>query len=124
MSGVPTGSMNCVPLSRRVDFDGQLVRTRRQRGATMPQTGMSPTEVGRIGNEIYEQEIRRSVEIPENIGQIIVIDIDSHDYEIGCDVLPTVDLVQARHPNAEMWTKRIGFNAVYAIGGTLQRTAP
>jgi hypothetical protein len=52
-----------------------------------------------------------------------VNDIESGDYEIGDDVLVVSDRLKARHPLAEMWAERIGFNAVYSVGGTLTRTA-
>ena len=90
----------------------------------MLRTRMSLQELGRQGNDLYEREIRQRVEIPENIGKLVSIDVHSGDFEVGEDVLDMTDRLQSRHTNAEIWTKRIGFNAVYAIGGTLSRTAP
>ncbi|GAA6617608.1 hypothetical protein [Scytonema sp. NUACC26] len=83
----------------------------------------SDEEIVRRGKEIYEKQIRAHVETTENIGKIISIDIESGDYEIDDDLLRTCRRLQARHTNAVLWTERIGFNAVYAIGGTLTRTA-
>jgi hypothetical protein len=89
----------------------------------MPYPIFSDEEVVQHGKDIYEQQIRAQVETAENIGKIISIDIESGDYEIDHDLLTTCRRLQARHPNAVLWTERIGFNAVYAIGGTLTRTA-
>jgi hypothetical protein len=80
-------------------------------------------ETTQRGKAIYEQQIRRKVEIEANIGKIISIDIESGDYEIDRDLLTTCRRLQARHEHAVLWTERIGFNAVYAVGGTLIRTA-
>ena len=75
----------------------------------------------RIGHEIYETQLRATVETDENIGKLISIDINTGDYEIGEKLLPTVERLQARRPGAEIWTERIGYDAVYAVGGSLRR---
>lgn len=49
-------------------------------------------------------------------------DVESGDYEIGDDLLKISENLKNRHPLAEMWAERIGFNAVYSVGGTLTRT--
>lgn len=84
---------------------------------------LSDEEIAQRGKEIYEMQIRTQVETAENIGKIISIDIESGDYEIDNDLLTTCRRLQARHTDVLLWTERIGFNAVYAIGGTLTRTA-
>lgn len=82
----------------------------------------SGEEVARRGKERY-MNLRVQVEVEENIGKIIAIDVETGDYEIGDDLLATSLQLKSRHPNAEMWAERIGFNAVYTVGGTLTRTA-
>jgi hypothetical protein len=89
----------------------------------MSQVNLSDREIALQGKEIYEKQIRAKVETQENIGKIISIDIESGDYEIDSDLLATCRRLQARHQKAVLWTERIGFNAVYAVGGTLTRTA-
>ena len=90
----------------------------------MSYTDYSGEEIDRRGNEIYERTLRSKVETEENIGKIIAVDIESGDYAIDDDVMPANRRVFANHPHAVTWTKRIGYNAVYAVGGTLTRTAP
>lgn len=82
----------------------------------------SGEEVALCGKERY-MNLRVQVEVEENIGKIIAIDVETGDYEIGDDLLATSLQLKSRHPNAEMWAERIGFNAVYTVGGTLTRTA-
>ncbi len=89
----------------------------------MPHPRFSSQEITRRGQELYEQQIRTQVETPENIGRIISIDIETGDYEVGDDLITTGERLFARHPGAALYGARIGYNAVYALGGTLMRTA-
>jgi len=83
---------------------------------------MSGEEITRRGKELYRNSIRRQVETPNNIGKVISINIKTGEYEIGKDLLITSRRLQAKQSDAAIWTERIGFNAVYAVGGTLIRT--
>jgi hypothetical protein len=77
--------------------------------------------ISRIGHQIYETQLRPKVEIEENIGKLISIDINTGDYEIGEKLSVAIQGLQARRPDAEIWSERIGYNAVYAVGGSLRR---
>jgi hypothetical protein len=85
----------------------------------MPHPRFSREEIADRGQEIYEKTIRPQVETTENIGKIISINIETGEYEIGDDLVATSLKLQAKQPNAALWGERIGFNAVYAVGGTL-----
>jgi len=87
----------------------------------MASTTQLDDEVSRIGHQIYETKLRPTVETEENIGRLISIDINTGDYEIGDRPLSTIQKLQARRPDAEIWTERIGYDAVYAVGGSLRR---
>jgi len=89
----------------------------------MPPTLLSAEEIDRRGAEIYEEQLRIRVETPENIGRIISIDVESGDYAIADDLISAGDRVRARHPDAPMYAARIGYDAVFALGGALTRTA-
>jgi hypothetical protein len=90
----------------------------------MSYSNLNDEEVTQRGKDFYERQLRPQVETAENIGKIISIDIESGDYEIDDDLLTTCRRLQVRHEHPILWTERIGFNAVYAVGGTLTRTAP
>lgn len=75
-------------------------------------------EIAQRGKAHY-QSLRVRIEVPDNIGKIIAIDIETGDYEIGDDLLEVSLKLKSRHPNAEMWAERIGFNAVYSVGETV-----
>ncbi|MEH2356451.1 hypothetical protein [Nostoc sp.] len=78
-------------------------------------------EITRRGKELYEKSIRPQVETAENIGKIISINVETGEYEIGDDLVITSRRLQAKQADAAIWAERIGFNAVYAVGGTLIR---
>jgi len=88
----------------------------------MPHPRFSGEEIARTGEEIYDKRLRALVEIPANIGKMISIDIETGDYEIDHDTLVAARRVQSRHPEAALYGKRIGYNAAYALGGSLTRT--
>ena len=88
------------------------------------QPPISLEEIDQRGEEWYEQRIRRQVEIEGNIGKQIVIDVETGDYEIDEDGLAASRRLRAKHPGAALYGARIGYNAVYTIGGVLSRTTP
>jgi hypothetical protein len=83
---------------------------------------MPGEEVQRLAHEWYARSIRRQVETPENIGKEVVIDVNTGDFEVDHDGMRANDRLEARHPDGCFYGIRIGFNAVYAIGGALRRT--
>ena len=82
----------------------------------------SGEEIGERGQVIYESRLRTLLETEENIGKIVSIDVETGDYEIADDLLAAGRRLQQRRPDALMYGKRIGYNAVYAVGGSLVRT--
>lgn len=84
---------------------------------------LSSQKVARRGKELYQRSIRAKVETQENIGKIISINVEIGDYEIGDDLVETSLRLQSKQTDAALWGERIGFDAVYVVGGTLLRTA-
>lgn len=82
---------------------------------------LSDEEIDRRGDDEYERLLAQ-VETEQNIGRLISIDVETGNYEIADDLLTSGKRLLLRHPNAKMVGKRIGYNAVYTIGGTLVRT--
>jgi hypothetical protein len=76
-------------------------------------------EIARRGEEIYEREIRARVE-PDHRGKVVVIDIESGDYELDDDHLAAVRRARARNANAELYALRVGYPALGRIGGRLK----
>ncbi len=88
----------------------------------MPHARISSEEICRRGQEHYDQHIRAVVETAENIGKQIVIDIETGAYEIDEDGLKASRRHLARRPDAALYGLRIGYDAVYALGGVLTQT--
>ena len=87
----------------------------------MPKPNLSDEEITKRGKELYDSNIRLRVETPENIGKIVSINIETGEYEIGDDLIVTSLKLRSKQSDAALWSERIGFNAVYAVGGTLFR---
>ena len=89
----------------------------------MPHSRLSGEEIAQRGEAIYQNELRSKIETA-NIGKLVSIDVETGDYEIGSDDDIDAPLrLHAKHPGAAVYSIRIGYNAVFAIGGTLERTA-
>ncbi|BAY75698.1 hypothetical protein NIES25_21450 [Nostoc linckia NIES-25] len=84
---------------------------------------LSSQEIARRGKELYQTSIRAKVETKENIGKIISINVETGDYEIGDNLVETTLRLRGKQTNAPLCGERIGFDAVYAVGDTLVRTA-
>lgn len=77
------------------------------------------TELDRRAHELYER-IRPAVETPENIGKLIIMDIDNSEYVIDELGIEASRLLQARHPGATLYALRIGYKTVVSFGGVLE----
>ena len=89
----------------------------------MAHSRLSDNEIARRGEEIYQNALREKIE-ESNIGKLVSIDVETGDYEIGTDAYTDIDAplrLHAKHPDAAVYTLRVGYNAVVALGGVLER---
>ena len=91
------------------------------REMTMP-TRRSAEETGRLGDEIYERDIRHLVEGTHH-GEVVAIDVDSGDYAIGENVIVAADRLRGKYPDSVPWAVRVGHRALYHFGGSSLRRA-
>jgi hypothetical protein len=82
----------------------------------MPYKGYTTEEVGRLGRELYERDIRPKVE-KDNRGRYLVLDILTGQYEIADDDLIASDRLIEKKPDAILYGLRIGYPAAYRLGG-------
>ena len=75
----------------------------------------TPEEAARIGQELYEREIRALVE-EQNRGRYLVVDIETGDYEVDQEDLSATQRLLSRRPGAVIYGLRIGYPAAYRIG--------
>ena len=80
-------------------------------------------ETARLGDEIYERDIRTQVEA-DHIGEVVAIDVESGIWAIGEDEISATDRLQAQRPDAyDVWCLRVGYRALYSFGGGSLRSA-
>ena len=72
-------------------------------------------ELARLGNEIYDQDIRPRIEATHR-GDFVVIDVESGEFEVDRDELTASDRLLTRLPNAQVWLKRVGYPYVRRFG--------
>jgi hypothetical protein len=82
---------------------------------------LSHEEVGKIAKQLYENSIRQKVESPENIGKMVIIDIETGDYEVNKNGLHAANHLNKRHPEARLFGLRIGYNVAASLGGVMER---
>lgn len=77
----------------------------------------SGEELARLGEEIYEREIREHVEDAHR-GDIVAIDVDSGAWAVGETVLGAAERLREQSPEAmNVWSVRAGHRAVYSFAG-------
>ncbi len=80
-------------------------------------------EVGRRALQLYEESIRTEVETPENIGKMIIIDIETRHWAIDALGFDSATELRQKNPNARLFGIRIGYNVAASLGGILQKVA-
>jgi len=75
----------------------------------------SPEETARLGDEIYEKQVRSAVEASHH-GRVVAIDIETGAYAVGDTARDAAKQLLTRYPDAEVWSVRIGHRALYRIG--------
>ncbi len=83
-----------------------------------------PTEeIARLGDEIYEHDIRREVET-DHPGEVVAIDIDSRCWAVGATVIDAGDRLRAERPDAvNVLFERVGSRVIDRFGAGLLRRA-
>jgi hypothetical protein len=74
----------------------------------MPQmeSKYSAEELARRGREIFENEIREQVE-SESQGRVVAIDVVSHEFAVGDNILAAAAALRLRKPDAQVWLVRV-----------------
>ncbi|MCU0537143.1 MAG: hypothetical protein MUD14_24930, partial [Hydrococcus sp. Prado102] len=84
---------------------------------------LSREEVARRAKQLYEGGIRQKVETEENIGKMVIIDIETGDYEVDKTGLQASRNLSKKHPNARLFGIRIGYNVAISFGGVIERVS-
>ena len=76
--------------------------------------------ISELGEKIYRERIKSRL-APSEKGKIVFIDVLSGDYELDADFITAADRLQARRPDAVGYAVRVGYKAVFHIGGSYTR---
>jgi hypothetical protein len=79
-------------------------------------------ETARIGDEIYDRDIRAQLE-PSHNGKVVAIDIESGGFALAENALDASKQVRAEHPGAEIWCRRVGERALHKMRSPRLRSA-
>jgi hypothetical protein len=82
---------------------------------------LSHEEVAHHANQMYENGIRQQVHSEENIGKMVIIDIETGNYEVDEDGLISATHLSERNPTARLFGIRIGYNVSASFGGVMER---
>ena len=75
-------------------------------------------EIARLGDAIYERDIRRRVEA-EHVGEVVAIDVESGSWDMGDNVIVATDRLRTQRPEAvDVWCTRVGHRTLYHFGGS------
>ncbi len=82
---------------------------------------LSHEEVARRAKQLYENSIRQNVELEGNIGKMVIIDIETGEYEVDKTGLQAARHLSEKNPNARLFGIRIGYNVAASFGGVMER---
>ena len=91
----------------------------REAEVTMP-VRRTAEEIGHLGDEMYERNIRPKVEAA-HFGEVIAIDVDSGDYAVADTARSAARGLRERHPDASVWLMRVGYPTLRCFGGGTSR---
>lgn len=87
----------------------------------MQTISLSREKVARRAKHLYESSIRPKNELEENIGNMVIIDIETGNYyKVDENSLHAADYLSAKHPNVRLFGIRIGYNIAGALGGVME----
>jgi hypothetical protein len=84
---------------------------------------LSSEEVARRAKQLYESEIRQKVEVEENIGKMVIIDIETGADEIDETGIQASHNLLAKNSLARLFGIRIGYNVAASLGGVMERVS-
>ena len=80
-------------------------------------------EVARRGQAYYASSIRAEVETTENIGKMVIINVETGDFVVDDHGLRASNQLHCKHPGAALYGIRIGYNVAESLGGVMERVA-
>jgi hypothetical protein len=79
-----------------------------------------PQEIAAQAMLLYSETLQKTLEIPENIGFFLSIDIESGSYELSQRHWDGSRKLKESHPDAIIYTLRIGYPAAVSLSGRVR----
>jgi len=80
-------------------------------------------ETARLGDAIYERDIRPQVEAGHH-GEYVAIDVDSGCWAVSHDLRAAAKRLRTQRPGAiDVWLLRVGYRTLHCFGGRPIRSA-
>ena len=83
----------------------------------------SKEEFARLGDEIYEHQIRPRIQESDR-GKIVAIDIETGAWEIDSSEINASQRLEDKYPNAQIWFVKVGYRYVRRFGASRIRKKP
>jgi hypothetical protein len=80
----------------------------------MPPSSLTIDQIVQRGQELYDRQIRAQVE-PEHNGKLLVINVETGEYEMDADAVAAAKRAKTRFPDAPLFTVRIGYPTAYRL---------
>lgn len=81
----------------------------------------SHEQVAQRAEHLYNTKIRQQVESENNIGKMVIINVETGDYEVNENGLIAARVLQEKNPYARLFGIRIGYNVAVSLGGVMER---
>ncbi|AFY46019.1 hypothetical protein Nos7524_0095 [Nostoc sp. PCC 7524] len=82
---------------------------------------LSSEEVAKRAKELYENNIRQQVETEDNIGKMVIIDIETGEYAVDKIGIESAKYLQNKNRFARLFGIRIGYKVAVSFCGDLER---
>ena len=82
---------------------------------------LSSEEVAKRAKELYDNGIRQQVETAENIGKMIIIDIETGEYAIDKIGIESAHYLRNKNLLARLFGIRIGYKVAVSFCGNMER---
>ena len=82
---------------------------------------LSREEVARRAKALYETTIRGEAEREENVGKMVIIDVETGEWGVDETGLESAHRLRRKNPNARLFGLRIGYNVAASLGGIMER---
>ncbi|MEG5170589.1 hypothetical protein [Microcoleus sp. B3-D7] len=70
---------------------------------------------------MYESSIPPKIELEDNIGKMVILDIETGDSKLDENGLHAADYLSAKHPNARLLGIPIGYKLAASVGSVIER---